>query len=108
MAKSASLTPLPWQRAMVTLSATFVGVVVVGLLYWAQVVFIPMALAVFLTFMLGPPMLALQRRGLGRIPSVAVVVGAAVLAFALVGYVVVVQVSHLVVDMPKHTEVIKR
>ena len=43
-----------WQRALVVLTATVVGVVVVSCLYWAQMVFIPVALAVFLTFLLTP------------------------------------------------------
>ena len=34
-----------WQRAILTLTGTVVGVVVVGTLYWAQSVFIPVALA---------------------------------------------------------------
>src|SRR6187200_3101396 len=36
------------------LTATVLATVVVSCLYWAQVVFIPLALAVFLTFLLGP------------------------------------------------------
>jgi hypothetical protein len=41
-----------WQRALVVLTGTVVGVVGVSCLYWAQRVFIPVALAVFLTFLL--------------------------------------------------------
>jgi hypothetical protein len=63
-----STTP-GWQRALVALTATVIGVVLVGALYWAQVVFIPVALAIFLAFVLNPPVRALQRRGLGRIPA---------------------------------------
>ena len=37
-----------WQRALIVLASTVVGVVVVSCLYWAQKVFIPVALAVFL------------------------------------------------------------
>ena len=63
-----------WQLALVILTGTVVGVVVVSCLYWAQTVFIPVALAVFLTFLLAPRVTALQRRGLRRLPSVMLVV----------------------------------
>ena len=39
-----------WQRAVITLTGTVVGVVMIVTLYWAQSVFIPVALAGFLTF----------------------------------------------------------
>ena len=74
-----------WQRALVILTGTVVGVVVVSCLYWAQVVFIPVALAVFLTFLLAPLVTLLQRRGVGRMPSVVLV---ALLAALLLGGVV--------------------
>jgi hypothetical protein len=41
-----------WQLALVILAGTVVGVVVVTCLYWARTVFIPVALAVFLIFLL--------------------------------------------------------
>ena len=105
MAKASSSAP--WQRALVVLTGTVVGVVVVALLYWAQVVFIPLALGVFLTFLLSPLVLVLQRRGLGRIPSVVVVVTLAALLLGGVGWMVTAQVMHLVEGLPKYTENIK-
>jgi hypothetical protein len=50
MAK-ASATPR-WQRALIVLTGTVVAVVVVSCLYWAQTVLVPVALAVFLSFLL--------------------------------------------------------
>jgi predicted PurR-regulated permease PerM len=48
---------------------TFAGcVLVVVVLYWAQAVFVPFALAVLLTFVLTPPVTALER-WVGRIPA---------------------------------------
>ena len=52
MAKT-SATP-GWQLALLILTSTVVGVVVVTCLYWARTVFIPVALAVFLTVLLAP------------------------------------------------------
>src|SRR5688572_5854847 len=69
--------------------------VVVAALYFAQVVLIPLALAILFCFLLTPVVIRLERAGLGRVPSVMVVV---VLAFALVlalGWVVTAQVVNL-------------
>jgi predicted PurR-regulated permease PerM len=49
---------------------TFAGcVLVVVVLYWAQAVLVPIALAILLTFVLTPPVTWLQR-WIGRIPAV--------------------------------------
>jgi predicted PurR-regulated permease PerM len=82
-------------------------VVVVTCLYWAQTVFIPVAAAVFLTFLLAPLVTALQRRGLRRLPSVMLVV---LLAAALLGgivWLITAQVTSLAGEVPKYTENIK-
>jgi predicted PurR-regulated permease PerM len=96
-----------WQLAVLILTGTVVGVVVVTCLYWARTVFIPVALAVFLTFLLAPPVTVLQRRGLKRLPSVILVV---TLAGALLGgiiWLVTTEVTSLAGEMPKYTENIK-
>jgi predicted PurR-regulated permease PerM len=96
-----------WQLALLILTGTVVGVVVVTCLYWAQTVFIPVAAAVFLTFLLAPLVTALQRRSLRRLPSVMLVV---LLAAALLGGVVrliTAQVTSLASEVPKYTENIK-
>ena len=84
-----------WQLALFILTGTVVAVVVVSCLYWAQTVFIPVALAVFLTVLLAPLVTALQRRGLRRLPSVMLVV---LLAAAVLGggvWLVTAQVARL-------------
>ena len=43
------------------------GVLVVAVLYWAQAVLVPFALAILLTFVLTPPVTWLQR-WVGRVP----------------------------------------
>ena len=63
-----------WQRAVITLTGTVVGVVVIATLYWAQSVFIPVALAGFLTFLLSPFVTWFRQRGLPRTPAVILVV----------------------------------
>jgi predicted PurR-regulated permease PerM len=96
-----------WQLALLILTGTVVGVVVVTCLYWAQTVFIPVAMAVFLTFLLAPLITALQRRGLRRLPAVLVVVmvAAAVLGSGI--WLITAQVSSLAGEVPKYTDNIK-
>jgi predicted PurR-regulated permease PerM len=62
-----------WQRAVVALAATVVTVSVVTALYVARSVFVPIALAIFFTFVLSPLVGRLERRGLGRTVSVILV-----------------------------------
>ncbi len=93
-----------WQVALLILTGTVVGVVVITCLYWAQTVFIPVAMAVFLAFLLAPLVTALQRRGLRRLPSVILVV---MLAGALLGggvWLVTAQVASLAGEAPKYTK----
>lgn len=77
-------------------------VLVAACLYWARQVLIPLALAVLLTFILTPAVGALQRRGLGRLPSVLVVVILALLLVSGVGYFISRQLNTLIVDLPKY------
>jgi predicted PurR-regulated permease PerM len=84
-----------------------VGVVVVGCLYWAQTVLIPVALAVFLTFLLTPLVSLLQRRGLRRTPAVVVVVLIAALVLGGIVWLVAGEVRSVAGDLPEYTENIK-
>jgi predicted PurR-regulated permease PerM len=96
-----------WQRAIVTLTATVVGVVVIGTLYWAQSVFIPVALAGFLTFLLSPLVSRLRQIGMPRTPSViaAVLLTAAVLGG--ISWLVTEQISSLLRELPKYRQTVK-
>jgi predicted PurR-regulated permease PerM len=97
-----------WQRALILLSATGIGIAIVAALYWAQAIFIPFALAIFLTFILSPFVLFLQKRRLGRIPSVLIAVTVAALFMTGVGWVVARQVSNLASQLPDYSENIKK
>ena len=73
---------------------TFAGcVLVVGMLYWAQAVLVPLALAVLLTFVLTPLVTWLER-WIGRIPAVLAMV---TLVFMVVG--LAVMLINLAVDL---------
>src|SRR4051812_14375134 len=82
-------------------------VLVITSLYWAQAIFIPVALSIFLTFLLSPPVMALQRRGLPRAPAVLVVVLATGLLLGGLGWLVTVQLRNLVGSLPQYSEVIR-
>src|SRR5262249_4372826 len=75
---------------------------VIAFLYFARQVLIPLALAVLLAFILSPLVTRLQRRGLGRTSSVAVVVTLAFLALGLFGWVLSRQVTELLVQLPRY------
>ena len=79
-------TVLPWLR--------FAGfVLVVAVLYWAQAVLVPVALAVLITFVLSPPV-GWLRRWIGRVPAVLVVVALVFTILGLAGWGVARQVSN--------------
>jgi predicted PurR-regulated permease PerM len=77
-------------------------VIITATLYMAKEVLVPFALAVLLSFLLGPLVTRLDRFGLGRITSVAgVVILASGCLFAL-GWLVVVQLSSLAHEFPHY------
>ncbi len=99
---SSSIGKLPSLIAV----ATFV--LIIASLYWAQAVLIPIALSIMLTFLLSPVVSASERIGLGRLPSVILIV---VLTFSLlagIGWVVTLQLSSLGNELPKYTVNIKQ
>jgi predicted PurR-regulated permease PerM len=102
----ASIIPA-WQRALIILTGTVVSVVVVACLYWAQLVLIPVALAVFLSFLLSPLVAFLQGRGLGRVPAVLIVVLLATLLLGGFCWMMTHQVTGLIRELPQYTGNIK-
>lgn len=96
-------TPPAWQRAIVVLTATVVGTVLICALYLVKEVFIPLALATYLAFLLNPVVRAVESRGPGRVPAVLGVVGIAGLLLAGIVWLVTHQVMGLVYELPNHT-----
>lgn len=79
---------------------TFCGMlVVIAVLYFAREVLIPVAVAFVLTFALSPLVLALQRRGLKRVPAVLVVVTLVTLLLAGTSGILMLQLSNLDEDL---------
>lgn len=77
-------------------------VLVTACLYWARQVLIPISLALLLAFVLTPAVAALQRRGLGRIPSVLLVVFLALMLLGGIGYVISRQIDNLIGNLPQY------
>jgi predicted PurR-regulated permease PerM len=77
-------------------------VLITACLYWARQVLIPVALAVLLAFVLTPAVSALQRRGLGRLPSVILVVLLALMLLGGAGYFISRQINALIVNLPNY------
>jgi predicted PurR-regulated permease PerM len=79
-----------------------VGVVAIAALYFGREVFVPMALAILLSFALGPPVLLLRRWHVNRVLAVIVV---AILAFSVIlgiGGVIGSQVARLAENLPRY------
>jgi predicted PurR-regulated permease PerM len=74
----------------------------VGALYLGRPVILPLALSVLLAFILTPLVVAVQRRGLRRIPAVLVVLGFTLLLAIGVGYGVGTQLSKLAEQAPEY------
>lgn len=103
---TAPVVPI-WQRAVILLSGTVVGIVLLLGLQWGRPVLIPIALAGLLTFLLNPIIRFLERRGLGRILAVLSAVSmAGIVLICLLG-VVTRQVAGMLAELPQNTANIK-
>jgi predicted PurR-regulated permease PerM len=81
---------------------TFAGcVLVILVLYWAQAVLVPIALAILLTFVLTPPVTWLER-WIGRVPAVLAMVTLVFTVLGLAGWGLARQMDHLAEDLPRY------
>jgi predicted PurR-regulated permease PerM len=76
-------------------------VLVIVVLYWAQAVLVPIALAVLLTFVL-TPLVDWLERWLGRVPAVLAVVTLVFIVLGLAGWGLARQMDHLANDLPTY------
>ncbi|PZR00355.1 MAG: AI-2E family transporter [Cereibacter sphaeroides] len=84
----------------ITLSGLAAIAAVAAVLYFAQDVFLPLAIAMLLTFALSPLVTRLRRLGLSHLPSVLIVVTATFIAMSLFFLVVAGQLSQLATNLP--------
>jgi predicted PurR-regulated permease PerM len=83
-------------------------VLVVGILYFAKPIIVPLAFAVLLTFVLTPIVSALQGLRLGRVPAVLVTVIGTFIVFGVVVWVVGQQLEKLARELPEKKEKIQQ
>src|ERR1700722_14286879 len=71
-------------------------------LYLGRGIAIPIAIAILISFSLGPPVSWLHHRHFGRIPAIIAVVVPALVAVIAFAYVVVTEVGRLVNNVPAY------
>jgi hypothetical protein len=89
-------------KAMGGVSFAVLAAILIGMLYLGREVFIPIALAVLLSFVLAPFARLLQRLRLPRGLSVATVVLLAFVGIFALGGVIATQINQLAVDLPRY------
>jgi len=83
-------------------------VLVIASLYLAQAIFVPIALSILLTFLLSPVAGALERIGLGRIPSVILIVLFVFSVLAAVGWLITLQLTSVANELPTYRNNIRQ
>lgn len=79
-------------------------VVAVAALYFAKEILLPFALAVLLSFLLAPLSNRLERWGLGRVPSVLLVVALTFAVLGSIGWIVTSQLVELSRELPQYKD----
>jgi predicted PurR-regulated permease PerM len=100
-------TVAAWQRAQVAVAVVVIGALTIVALHLAAAIFIPFTLAALFCFLLSPPVNYLERRGLGRVPSVIVITALAAALVLGLSLLVGRQVSGLIAELPGYTPNIK-
>src|SRR5262245_1619315 len=80
---------------------------VVGMLYWAQMILVPLVLAILLTFVLMPFVTGLQRRGVPRLVAAVAVMLAGLFFLGGIGWAVSAQFQALAEELPGHKDTIR-
>jgi len=83
-------------------------VLAIACLYWARAIFIPIALALLITFLLSPVVAMVRRSGLAQVPAVIVVVSLTCLLAGGLGWALFSQITTLANDLPRYRETIAR
>jgi predicted PurR-regulated permease PerM len=97
------------EEVMALLSAVataMLAVIIIAMLYFGREIFVPIALAILLSFVLAPVVVILQRI---RVPRGLAVVSVAILAFALIfamGSLLAAQLTQLAGDLPRYQSTI--
>jgi predicted PurR-regulated permease PerM len=84
------------------LQGLLIGAIIIGALYVAREVLLPLTLAVLLSFVLTPALRLLRRLKVPRALSVALVVAFAFLIILAVGWIISLQVTQLAAELPQY------
>jgi predicted PurR-regulated permease PerM len=87
-----------------SLSTVAIVVLAIGALYFGQDILVPFALAILLSFALGPLVTRLRRVGLPRVPAVLLVVTLAFAGIGAFGLVVGGQLAQLASNLPTYQQ----
>ncbi len=87
------------QSSIATLAAS---VVIIAALYFGRTIFVPLALAILISFALGPVVAVVRRLHLGRTPSVLIVVFFAIVVVAGLAALIGMEVEHLAENLPQY------
>jgi predicted PurR-regulated permease PerM len=105
MARS-STTPA-WQVAIIVLTTNVVGVIVLSVLYLAQSICIPLALAIFFAFLLNPLVSALKRFRVPKLPAILLAMSTVVLIVGGIGWIVGAEARSMVEEAPQYSQNVK-
>src|SRR5258708_7990035 len=90
------------RELMPSTSLVMLVALVTGCLYWAKPVLVPVALAVLITFVHGPVIATLERRGLPRLPAVLAVVGMTAFLVTRLAWLLIAQFLHFANQLPPY------
>src|SRR5690606_5262280 len=96
-----------WPAALTTAARLASFAIICGVLFWGQVVLIPITLAALVTFLISPLVTRLDRLGLPRIVAVIVVSAGVTGLVGGIGYIVTSQLAELAQELPEYRENIR-
>jgi predicted PurR-regulated permease PerM len=97
-----------WHGIWPSIATVVLVILAIACLNWAKPVLVPVAFALLLSFVLSPVIAWLQRRGLGRVPAVSLVVAATAFCLTVFGWILVSQFATLAEQLPVHQERVAR
>ncbi|WP_444667865.1 AI-2E family transporter [Cereibacter changlensis] len=100
-AEPGMITGSPMQARRINLPTLATIAAVVAIIYFAQNVVLPLAIAMLITFALSPLATRLRRIGLPNLPAVLIVVTAAFVAIGMFILIVIWQLSTLTSNLPR-------
>ena len=96
------LLTTPSDARTAALQGLLIGAIVIAGLYVGREVLLPLALAILLSFVLTPPLLALRRIKVPRVVAVGLVVTAAFAIILALGWLMSREATNLAADLPNY------